>query len=44
MVRGRLDGFSLNRLVRFLVLLGNDVEIVVKARTRATSRARVLVP
>ncbi len=43
LIRGRLAGFSLDRLVRFLVLLGNDVEIVVKARPRATSQARVLV-
>ena len=35
LVRGRLAGFSLDRLVRFLVLLGSDVEIVVKPRTRA---------
>ena len=33
LVRGRLAGFSLDRLVRFLVLLGSDVEIVVKPRT-----------
>ena len=43
LVRGRLAGFSLDRLVRFLVLLGSDVEIVVKPRRRATARARVLV-
>ena len=43
LVRGRLAGFSLDRLVRFLVLLGSDVEIVVKPRTKATGRARVLV-
>ena len=43
LIRGRLSGFSLNRLVRFLVLLGSDVEIVVKPRARATGRARVLV-
>ena len=43
LVRGRLAGFSLDRLVRFLVLLGSDVEIVVKPRTRAPGRARVLV-
>ena len=29
LMRGRLSGFSLDRLVRFLVLLGSDVEIVV---------------
>ena len=43
LVRGRLAGYSLDRLVRFLVLLGSDVEIVVKPRTRATGRARVMV-
>jgi predicted XRE-type DNA-binding protein len=43
LVRGRLAGFSLDRLVRFLVLLGSDVEIVVKPKTRAAKRARVLV-
>lgn len=43
LTRGRLAGFSLDRLVRFLVLLGHDVEIVVKARPRASSQARVLV-
>lgn len=43
LIRGRLAGFSLDRLVRFLVLLGSDVEIVVKQRPRAAGRARVLV-
>jgi predicted XRE-type DNA-binding protein len=43
LVRGRLAGFSLDRLVRFLVLLGSDVEIVVKPRARAAGRARVMV-
>jgi len=33
LIRGRLAGFSLDRLVRFLVLLGSDVEIVVKQRS-----------
>jgi predicted XRE-type DNA-binding protein len=43
LVRGRLAGFSLDRLVRFLVLLGSDVEIVVKPRPRAARRARLVV-
>lgn len=43
LVRGRLAGFSLDRLVRFLVLLGSDVEIVVRRPRRAGARARVLV-
>ena len=40
---GRLSGFSLDRLVRFVVLLGHDVEIVVKKRSRPRGRARLLV-
>lgn len=43
LIRGRLAGFSLDRLVRFLVLLGSDVEIVVKARRRAGQRAKLMV-
>jgi len=43
LTRGRLSGFSLDRLVRFLVLLGSDVRIVVKARSRGAGRARLLV-
>jgi predicted XRE-type DNA-binding protein len=43
LARGRLAGFSLDRLVRFLVLLGNDVEIVVKARPKSRRLARVIV-
>jgi predicted XRE-type DNA-binding protein len=43
LVCGRLAGFSLDRLVRFLVQLGSDVEIVVKPRSRKTNRARVMV-
>jgi len=43
LTRGRLAGFSLDRLVRFLALLGSDVEIVVKPRARAAGRARVMV-
>ena len=40
---GKLSGFSLDRLVRFLVLLGSDVEIVVKEQPRGRRRARLLV-
>ena len=43
LIRGRLAGFSLDRLVRFLVLLGSDVEIVVKQRRRTAGQARILV-
>ena len=41
--RGRLAGFSLDRLVRLVVLLGHDVEIVVKKRSRSSGPARLLV-
>ena len=40
--RGKLSGFSLDRLVRFLVLLGSDVEIVVKSQPRSRRRNMVL--
>lgn len=41
--RGKLSGFSLDRLVRFLVLLGSDVQIVVKEQPCSRRRARLLV-
>lgn len=41
--RGRLSGFSLERLMRFLVLLGSNVEIVVKPKTRSRGPAHLLV-
>jgi predicted XRE-type DNA-binding protein len=37
-----LEGFSVERLMRFLVTLGQDVEIVIKARPRSRS-ARLTV-
>jgi predicted XRE-type DNA-binding protein len=43
LARGRLAGFSLDRLLRLLVRLGSDVEIVVKPRARAAGRARLKV-
>jgi len=39
LVRGKLKGFSTERLFRFLNALGQDVEIVILARHRAHSRA-----
>jgi hypothetical protein len=41
--RGKLSGFSLDRLVRFVVLLGSDVEIVVKDQPRSRRRAKLPV-
>ncbi|HET7036534.1 MAG TPA: helix-turn-helix transcriptional regulator [Thermomicrobiaceae bacterium] len=44
LVRGRLSGFSLDRLLRFLLALDRDVEIVIKPKpsTRAHGRVRVI--
>ena len=41
--RGKLSGFSLDRLVRFLVLLGSDVQIVVTDHRPSRRRPRLLV-
>jgi predicted XRE-type DNA-binding protein len=38
----KLDGFSVERLMRFLVVLGQDVEILVRAKPRSRS-ARIAV-
>lgn len=35
LLRGRLAGFSTDRLLRFLTALGSDVKIVVRERPRA---------
>ncbi len=37
--RGRLDGFSIERLCRLLTALGQDVRIVVQPKPRSRSRA-----
>ena len=43
LIRGQLSGFSLERLMRFLLLLGQDIKITVQACPRSRSRARVHV-
>jgi len=40
---GRLSGFSLERLIRFLNLLGQDVRIITTARPRSRHHARLMV-
>ncbi len=42
LINGRLDGFSIERLMYFLNLLNQDVEIVVKPSKRST-RGRITV-
>src|SRR5260370_20562381 len=39
--QGKLSGFSIERLMRFLVLLGRDVEITVKTKPRSRSTAKL---
>src|SRR5437899_1040800 len=44
LLRGQLSGFSTERLMQFLTLLGRDVEIVIKRapRSRRLGRLRVI--
>ena len=41
--QGKLSGFSIERLMRLLLALGRDIEIVVRARAKAKSVARLRV-
>ena len=43
LMNGRLAGFSSERLMRFLAALGQDVEIVVKARSHSRERGTIRV-
>lgn len=43
LLRGKLAGFSTERLIRFLNALGRDVEIVVSERSRARGRGHLQV-
>lgn len=43
LLRGRLDGFSTDRLFRFLNALGNDIEITVRPRPRSGRQASIRV-
>lgn len=43
LLRGRLTGFSIDRLLRFLTALDQDVEIVVKAKPPAHQRGQITV-
>ena len=41
--QGKLRSFSIERLLRFLLLLGQDVDIVVKAKSRSRAEAKLRV-
>jgi predicted XRE-type DNA-binding protein len=43
LVRGRLSGFSVERLMGFLTALDHDVEIVVKPATGERTRGAIIV-
>jgi predicted XRE-type DNA-binding protein len=43
LLRGRFSGFSTERLMHFLTLLGRDIEIVVKAAPRSRRQGRLRV-
>ena len=43
LVRGRLDGFSSDRLFRYLNALGRDVEIVIKPKRRGAKLGGIRV-
>jgi predicted XRE-type DNA-binding protein len=39
----RLDGFSVERLMNFLVALGHDVDVTVRPKPRSRKTARILI-
>jgi len=43
LIRGRLEGFTADRLMRYLTYLGRDVHILIKRRRKASERGRVAV-
>lgn len=43
LVRGHLSGFSTDRLLRFLTALGQDVQIVVRSRSKANGPGHLAV-
>ena len=43
LIRGRLEGFSTERLFRFLNLLDQNVEIIIRPKRRSKDRARIQV-
>ena len=43
LLRGRLRGYSIERLMRMLTSFGQDVEIVIKPQAEQTRRARICI-
>jgi predicted XRE-type DNA-binding protein len=42
LMRGRLTGFSMERLMRFLILFGQDIQITVRANEKESARVMVV--
>jgi predicted XRE-type DNA-binding protein len=43
LLRGRLSGFSTDRLLKFVIALGRDVQIVIRTRSKAKGRGHLRV-
>jgi len=43
LLRGKLAGFSLERLIRYLIILGRDIEIVVRPKPPRRAHAKFSV-
>jgi predicted XRE-type DNA-binding protein len=43
LLRGRMAGFSTERLIRFLTALGSDVQIVIRTKAKARGRGHLEV-
>jgi predicted XRE-type DNA-binding protein len=43
LIRGHLSGFSIERLLRFVLLLGSDVAIMIKSQQHLRTKSRVRI-
>ncbi len=43
LLRGHTEGYSIERLLRFLLMLDRDIEILVKPRDRSASSGQITV-
>jgi hypothetical protein len=43
LLNGRLEGFSSERLMRLLTMLGQDIEIMIKTKPTGRERGRIYV-
>lgn len=43
LLQGRLDGFSTERIFRFLICLNQDIEIIIKPKLHSRKNAKIIV-